>query len=82
MVNWDRRVFCPLPAWGNVGVCDMVFRNKSVATMNYDYQPWKDYFAVLRPDGQLGGMVLLGLWTSREKTGGWFTLTHDPTIPM
>jgi hypothetical protein len=59
---------------------DMVFRNQMMATMRYDAHPWNDYFAVLSDSD--GKLVLLGLWTHREKTGGWFTLTKDTTVPM
>lgn len=59
---------------------DMEFRGVSTATMRYDLHPWNDFFAVLRQNEK--ELVLLGLWTHREKTGGWFTLTFDSSIPM
>lgn len=76
VVNWKRRYYFPLPAWGNVSMVNMDFRLQETATMRYDMQPWNDYFAVLAPN------VFLGLWTHREKCGGWFTLTLDPSLDL
>lgn len=69
------KYFFPLPLWGNVGLSSIEFRNKHQVTMNYDHQPWQDYFRVLDDGKRTGDAVYLGLWTDREKTGGWFTLT-------
>ena len=55
---------------------DIAWRGESTATMNYDRQPWKDYFRLLSDEG--GTMVLLGVWTHKQIAGGWFTLTYDP----
>jgi hypothetical protein len=74
LVNWLGAVYFPLPAWGNVGVYDVVWRGRSCATMVYDHQPWQDYFALL-PDGSL-----LGVWTSRDRVGGWFVLTPNAQL--
>jgi len=79
-INWNKQVYAPLPLWGIVGVCDIKWRGAVTGTMNYDHQPWKDYFAKLEETTQT--VVLLGVWTSREKAGGWFTLTLDKTVPM
>ncbi len=74
LVNWLGLLYFPLPAWGNVGVFDIVWRGRSCATMVYDHQPWQDYFALL-PDGSL-----LGVWTSRDRVGGWFVLSPVPEL--
>jgi hypothetical protein len=75
LLNWLQTIYCPIPAWGNVGCLNMTWRGKCTATMNYDMQYWKDYFVILEDSGE--ELVLLGSWTSREQTGGWFTLTLD-----
>jgi hypothetical protein len=79
LVNWRRRVYAPIPVWGNVGVTDIRWRGEPTATMNYDHQPWKDYFRRLSHDGE--PLVLLGVWTHKHIAGGWFTLTFDPETP-
>lgn len=80
LVSWGKRVFVPLPIWGNVGMTSILWRGSHVATMNYDHQPWKDYFKLLSdPEDQL--RVYLGVWTARELSGGWFILTIDPDTP-
>ena len=76
LFNWKNRVFAPVPIWGNVGMTDIRWRGEPTATMNYDHQPWKDYFKLLRSDN--GQIVLLGVWTHKHIAGGWFTLTLDP----
>jgi len=40
-----------------VGITDIKWRNETTATMNYDHQPWKDYFKLLT--GEDGKTVLL-----------------------
>jgi hypothetical protein len=75
LMSWNERFFFPLPIWGNVGMTSIAFRGKHQATMNYDHQPWQDYFRVLDDGQETGNVVYLGLWTAREKCGGWFTLT-------
>lgn len=75
LTSWREWLFFPLPIWGNVGLTSIIFRGKHQATMNYDHQPWQDYFRILDSGDETGARVYLGLWTAREKTGGWFTLT-------
>ena len=75
LVSWADRVYVPIPVWGNVGMTDIVWRGRSTATMNYDRQPWKDYFRLLSDED--GRVVLLGVWTHKQIAGGWFTLTLD-----
>jgi hypothetical protein len=79
MVNWMRKIYFPLPLWGNVGVVDIVWRDVCTGTMNYDGHAWKDYFRVLKSGDKY---ILLGVWTNKDKAGGWFTLTYDNSIPM
>lgn len=67
LVNFWKLIYFPLPVWGNVSMVDSDFRGRA-ATMIYDHQPRKDYFVVVDEN------TLLGLWTSRELTGGWFVL--------
>ena len=74
-----KRIYFPLPAWGNVGVTDIAWRGVSTGTMNYDNHAWKDYFRVLKSGDKY---VLLGIWTAWDKGGGWFTLTYSDAIPM
>ncbi len=72
-------VYAPVPIWGNVGMTDIRWRGVPTATMNYDHQPWKDYFKLLSDaDGE---RVLLGVWTHKHIAGGWFTLTLAPDVP-
>ena len=75
LCHWREKIFFPLPLWGNVGVTDIRWRGQVTATMNYDHQPWKDYFKRLSQDGE--PPVLLGVWTHKHIAGGWFTLTLD-----
>jgi hypothetical protein len=75
LMSWKELLFFPFPIWGNVGLTSIIFRGKHQATMNYDHQPWQDFFRVLDSGDETGTRVYLGLWTAREKTGGWFTLT-------
>jgi len=70
---WDR-IFVPVPVWGNVGLPEIQYRGKVNATMVYDYQPWQDHFRVLSDGSDGGKRMILGLWASHEKIGGWFTL--------
>ncbi len=79
LLNWRRRLYIPVPLWGNVGMTDIRFRGVPTATMNYDHQPWKDYFKWL--ENQAGQRVLLGVWTHKHIAGGWFTLTLDEQVP-
>ena len=79
LVRWKDEAFFPVPAWGNVGMTNIEWRDDSTATMNYDHQPWKDYFKMLSNDD--GKMVLLGVWTHKHIAGGWFTLTFDAELP-
>lgn len=78
LMRWKDKLYFPLPAWGNVGMTDIKWRGVSTATMNYDHQPWKDYFKLLSDDN--GKIVLLGVWTHKHIAGGWFTLTLDPEV--
>ncbi|OUS24220.1 hypothetical protein A9Q99_25100 [Gammaproteobacteria bacterium 45_16_T64] len=78
LMRWKDKVYAPIPMWGNVGMTDIKWRGVSTATMNYDHQPWKDYFRLLSNDD--GTMVLLGVWTHKHIAGGWFTLTLDPDV--
>ena len=80
LFRWKSKFFVPVPIWGNVGMTDISWRGQSTATMNYDHQPWKDYFKLLSNEN--GKMVLLGLWTHKHITGGWFTLTLDTDMPI
>ena len=79
LVNWKDRLVTPIPFWGNVGMADIRWRGETTATMNYDHQPWKDYFKLLSDDN--GRVVLLGVWTHKHIAGGWFTLTLDAGTP-
>lgn len=72
-------LYFPIPLWGNVGMTNIEWRGKPTATMNYDHQPWKDYFRLL--SSEPGKVVLLGVWTHKHIAGGWFTLTLDPDVP-
>lgn len=58
----------------------MDYRGKTQATMRYCHQPWNDFFRVLDDGAESGSVTLLGVWCTREKNGGWFTLTHDATV--
>ncbi len=78
LMRWRDKFYFPIPMWGNVGMTDIKWRGVSTATMNYDHQPWKDYFR--RLSNEDGTMVLLGVWTHKHIAGGWFTLTLDPEI--
>ena len=73
LFRWFDKLYFPIPIWGNVGMTDIRWREEATATMNYDHQPWKDYFKVLTSED--GKMVLLGIWTHKHIAGGWFTLT-------
>lgn len=79
LVRWLDKIYFPLPMWGNVGMTDINWRGESTATMNYDHQPWKDYFKLLSNEN--GNVVLLGVWTHKHIAGGWFTLTLDHDTP-
>lgn len=79
LLNWNGKFYFPFPAWGNVGMTDIRWRGVPTATMNYDHQPWKDYFKVLVNEGD--NVVLLGVWTHKDVAGGWFTLTLEPDVP-
>jgi hypothetical protein len=78
LMRWRDKVYFPIPIWGNVGMTDIKWRGTSTATMNYDHQPWKDYFKLLSDDN--GTVVLIGVWTHKHIAGGWFTLTLDKQI--
>lgn len=81
LVSWNQKVFFPVPVWGNVGMTSILWRGDYAACMNYDHQPWKDYFKVLSaPEDPV--KVFLGVWTARELSGGWFVLTTDPATPV
>lgn len=80
LCSWKDQVFFPLPIWGNVGMTSIQWRGQHQATMNYDHQPWQDFFRILDDNQESNGRVYLGVWTAREKTGGWFTLTLRPNI--
>lgn len=77
-LRWLNLFYIPLPIWGNVGMMDIRWRGEPTATMNYDHQPWRDYFRLLSDEG--GKVVLLGVWTHKHIAGGWFTLTLDKAI--
>jgi hypothetical protein len=79
LVRWLNSIYFPLPIWGNVGMVNITWRGISTATMNYDYQPWKDYFRLLSDEN--GKLVLLGVWCHRDVAGGWFTLTLAKDVP-
>jgi len=79
LFRWLSTVYIPIPIWGNVGMVDIKWRNSSTATMNYDHQPWKDFFKVLKDED--GELVLLGVWTHKHIAGGWFKLTLDRDVP-
>jgi|JI9StandDraft_2_1071091.scaffolds.fasta_scaffold46380_2 hypothetical protein len=79
LFNWQEKIFAPVPIWGNVGMTDIRWRGVPTATMNYDHQPWKDYFRLL--SDKSGNVVLLGIWTHKNISGGWFTLTLDQDTP-
>jgi len=78
LFNWQKICYFPIPLWGNVCMTGIEWRDRTVATMNYDHQPWKDYFAILSQptlEEPNKPTVMLGVWTSKDKAGGWFTLT-------
>ena len=77
-IRWLNLVYLPIPFWGNVSMIDIRWRGKTTATMNYDHQPWRDYFRLLSDEN--GNVVLLGVWTHKHIAGGWFTLTLDQHI--
>jgi hypothetical protein len=79
LVRWLDTIYFPLPVWGNVGMVDIRWRGVPTATMNYDYQPWKDYFRVLSDED--GKLMLLGVWCHKEVAGGWFVLSLSPEVP-
>lgn len=79
LFRWMNKVYFPIPIWGNVGMTDIRWRGEATATMNYDHQPWKDYFKLLEDND--GKLVLLGVWTHKHIAGGWFTLTLDEEVP-
>lgn len=79
LVRWMDTIYFPLPIWGNVGMVDIRWRGTPTATMNYDHQPWKDYFRILSEEN--GKVVLLGVWCHKEVAGGWFTLTLSRDVP-
>ena len=80
--NFLKRIYTPIPIWGNVGMDNIEWRNTSVACMKYDAQNWTDFFKILEHDEKTNRMVLLGVWTARRKAGGWFTLTYDASVPV
>ena len=73
-------MYFPLPAWGNVSMMNINYRGKDQATMRYCHQPWNDHFRLLDDGSTSGKLVMLGVWCAREKNGGWFTLSHDPSV--
>lgn len=77
-LRWLKRVYLPVPIWGNVAMIDIRWRGETTATMNYDHQPWRDYFRLLSDEN--GNVVMLGVWTHKHIAGGWFTLTLDHNI--
>ncbi len=79
LIRWADKIYIPIPIWGNVGMTDIRWRGEPTATMNYDHQPWKDYFKLL--SDKPGETVLLGVWTHKHIAGGWFTLTLDESVP-
>ncbi len=79
LMRWADKIYFPIPIWGNVGMTDIRWRGETTATMNYDHQPWKDYFKLLSNED--GKTVLLGVWTHKHIAGGWFTLTLDEGLP-
>jgi len=85
LFNVGQSVYFPVPLWGNVCMTGIEWRGRSLATMNYDHQPWKDYFVVLSkptPEAPDAPTVVLGVWTSKDKAGGWFTLTRADDVPV
>lgn len=79
LMRWKDKVYAPIPIWGNVGMTDIRWRGVPTATMNYDHQPWKDYFRLLSDEA--GNKVLLGVWTHKHIAGGWFTLSLETDLP-
>lgn len=80
LLRFRDTIYAPVPIWGNVGMTDIAWRGTSTATMNYDHQPWKDYFKLLKNED--GVITLLGVWTHKHIAGGWFTLTLDPGVKI
>lgn len=78
LFRWSDKIYFPIPIWGNVGMTDIRWRTDATATMNYDHQPWKDYFKLLSNED--GKVVLLGVWTHKHIAGGWFTLTLNESV--
>jgi hypothetical protein len=84
LFRWANKVYFPVPLWGNVANVNISWRGVNTATMNYDHQPWRDFFRVLSqptPQSPDAPTVLLGVWTHKDRAGGWFTLTLDATVP-
>jgi hypothetical protein len=79
LVRWFETIYFPLPIWGNVGMVDIRWRGVPTATMNYDFQPWKDYFRILSDEN--GKLLLLGVWCHKEVAGGWFVLSLSRGVP-
>lgn len=75
LLSYNQKAWAPIPAWGNVSVREINYREQVQSTMVYDHQPWMDYFRHLgtTPDGQ---HMMLGLWSSHALNGGFFTLTE------
>jgi len=80
ILNIWNLIFVPLPVWGNVSLPMIEYRGKVNATMVYDNQPWQDYFRVLDDGRETGKKMLLGIWSSHEKIGGWFTLEQFDSL--
>lgn len=80
VVNIGNKLLVPAPVWGNVCMIDMTYRGVSTATMVYDNLPFQDYFKVIdEGDAKTGKpKLLLGVWTARDKVGGWFMLEGMP----
>jgi len=80
VLNIWNVLIVPVPVWGNVSLPMIEYRNKVNATMVYDNQPWQDYFRVLDDGRETGKKMLLGIWSSHEKVGGWFTLEQSDAL--
>ena len=80
VLNLWNRIYIPLPFWGNLSAETISWREVSTGASRYNHLPWIDYFKVLKEEGN--DITLLGVWTSREKTGGFFTLTLDKSAPL
>jgi len=61
---------------GNVDLLEVNLRGVNSAAMAYNQNPWIDHFRVLNSSN--GTTVLLGIFSVRQRHGGWFMLRSRP----